>query len=93
MNKMELIEALAEKAGVSKSEAERVLNSMIEVITAKLLIDEDVTITGFGTYSVSHRKQRQGVNPQNPSQKITIPAMDVPKFTSGKTLKDAVKNK
>ncbi|MFH2105549.1 MAG: HU family DNA-binding protein [Parcubacteria group bacterium] len=93
MNKMELIEALAEKAGVSKSEAERVLNSMIEVITAKLLTDEAVTITGFGTYSVSHRKQRQGVNPQNPSQKITIPAMDVPKFTSGKTLKDAVKGR
>lgn len=93
MNKMELIEALAEKAGVSKSEAERVLNAMIEVITAKLLTDEDVTITGFGTYSVSHRKQRQGVNPQNPSQKITIPAMDVPKFTSGKTLKDTIKGK
>lgn len=91
MNKMELVEALASKAGVSKSEAEKVLNSMVDVVTEKLKVDEDVTITGFGTFSVSHRKERQGVNPQNPSQKITIPAMDVPKFSAGKTLKDALR--
>jgi len=91
MNKTELIEALASKAGVSKSEAEKSLNGLVDLVTEKLKVDEDVTITGFGTFSVSHRKERQGVNPQNPSQKITIPAMNVPKFTSGKTLKDTIK--
>lgn len=91
MNKMELVEAIASKASVSKSEAEKVLNSMIEVVTDNLKVDKDVTITGFGSFSISHRKERQGVNPQNPSEKITIPAMKVPKFTAGKTLKDAVR--
>ena len=93
MNKMELIEALAAKAGVAKSEAEKVLNCLVELVTEKLKVDEDVTITGFGSFSISHRKERQGVNPQNPSQKITIPAMDVPKFTAGKTLKDTIKGR
>jgi DNA-binding protein HU-beta len=91
MNKMELIEALASKADVSKSQAEKVLNTFVGIVTEKLKVDEDVTVTGFGTFSVSHRKERMGVNPQNPSERITIPAMDVPKFTAGKTLKDALR--
>jgi len=91
MNKMDLIEAMASKANASKSEAERLLNSMVEVVTESLKKDESVTITGFGTFSVSHRKERQGVNPQNPTEKITIPAMDVPKFTAGSTLKKSLR--
>lgn len=91
MNKMELVEALASKAAVSKSEAEKVLNSLIDVVTDNLKADKAVTITGFGSFSISHRKERQGVNPQNPTEKITIPAMKVPKFTAGKTLKDSVR--
>lgn len=91
MNKTELIEALSSKASVSKSEAEKVLNSLIDIVTENLQADKDVTITGFGSFSISHRKERQGVNPQNPTEKITIPAMKVPKFTAGKTLKDSVR--
>ena len=91
MNKTELIEALASKASASKSEAEKVLNTLIDIVTENLQADKDVTITGFGSFSISHRKERQGVNPQNPTEKITIPAMKVPKFTAGKTLKDSVR--
>ena len=55
-------------------------------------VAEKVAITGFGTFGITDRKARAGVNPQNPSQKIQIPAMRVPKFTAGKTLKDTLKS-
>ncbi|MFZ2969879.1 MAG: HU family DNA-binding protein, partial [Minisyncoccia bacterium] len=53
--------------------------------------EEKVAFTGFGTFSVSKRAARVGVNPQKPGEKIQIPAMTVPKFKAGKSLKDAVK--
>lgn len=92
MNKMELVDALASKAGVSKSDAENCINALVDVVTENMKAGEKVAITGFGTFGVTDRKARTGVNPQNPSQKIQIPAMRVPKFTAGKTLKDSLKN-
>ncbi len=91
MNKAELAQALAEKLIVSKRESEDFLNSFVELVTAKLNKGEEVVLTGFGAFSSKLRAARTGVNPQNPSQKINIPAVKVPKFKAGKALKDALK--
>jgi DNA-binding protein HU-beta len=91
MNKAELAQALAEKLNVSKREAEDFLNSFVDLVTAKLKKGEEVVLTGFGAFSSKTRAARTGVNPQNPSQKINIPAVKVPKFKAGKALKDALK--
>lgn len=91
MNKAELIEKIAEKAGVSKKQAEDVLEAFEAVTIETLQADGEVTLTGFGTFSAKQRAARMGVNPQNPTEKIQIPAVIIPKFKSGKALKDALK--
>lgn len=91
MNKMQLMETLASKTGLSKKDIDRVLDAFVNLVTEKIKSGEKVAVTGFGTFNVTNRKARTGVNPQNPSQKIQIPAMKVPKFTAGKTLKDSLK--
>lgn len=91
MTKDELIDSVASKTDVSKKETEMVINAVLESITTALTDGDKVTLTGFGTFAVSNRAARVGVNPQNPSQKINIPAMNVPKFKAGKSLKDAVR--
>ncbi len=92
MNKIELIEELAERLNVPKKEAEIFLNTLVDVITSHLKKGEEVTITGFGTFMTKFRHARQGVNPRNPSQRMQIPAVTVPKFKAGKSLKDALKH-
>ncbi len=91
MTKTDLIEAIAEEAELSKSKAADALNATIESITKSLNAKKDgkVTITGFGTFSITRRKARQGVNPQT-GQKIKIKASNAVKFKAGKTLKDSV---
>ncbi|HEX5430081.1 MAG TPA: HU family DNA-binding protein [Patescibacteria group bacterium] len=91
MNKQELIEALASKLGTGKAEAEKSLKAFIDVISESLRQGTDVNISGFGVFTVVNRAARMGVNPQNPEQKIQIPAVKVPKFRAGKGLKDAVR--
>ena len=91
MSKEELIDSVASKTDASKKEVERIINAVLETITNALTDGEKVALTGFGTFDVSKRAARTGVNPQNPGQKIQIPAMIVPKFKAGKSLKDAVK--
>ena len=91
MSKDELIDSVASKTDASKKEVERIINAVLETITNALTDGEKVALTGFGTFDVSKRAARTGVNPQNPGQKIQIPAMIVPKFKAGKSLKDAVK--
>ena len=91
MNKSDLAGAIAESADVSKKVALDMLEAFESIVTKTLVEGGDVTLTGFGTFSTSERKGRMGVNPQNPSEKIQIPAVTVPKFKAGKTLKDAIK--
>lgn len=93
MKKAELIEAIADKVGVNKSQAEAFLDAFENVIISALRKGDDVTLTGFGTFMAKERSARMGVNPQNPSERIQIPAVTVPKFKAGKTLKDALKQK
>jgi DNA-binding protein HU-beta len=91
MTKQDLVNAAANSAGVTKKAAAEVLDAMLDSITKSLKKGESVTVTGFGTFRVSKRAARTGVNPRNPSQKIKIPAMKLPAFKAGKSLKDAVR--
>lgn len=91
MNKAEFIETLAAKVQVTKKQAEDMLDGLTETITSTIKAGGEVTITGFGTFSARERAARMGVNPQNPSEKMQIPAVKVPKFKAGKALKDALK--
>jgi len=91
MTKQDLVNAAAQGAGVTKKAAQEVLDAVLAHITTALKKGDSVTITGFGTFRVSKRAARTGVNPRNPSQKIKIPAMKVPAFKAGKSLKDAVR--
>ena len=91
MNKAQLIETVSIKAGVSKKEAEDVLQAFENLVIERLRQDKEVTLTGFGTFSARTRNARMGVNPQNPKERIQIPTVVVPKFKAGKTLKDSLK--
>ena len=92
MNKAELIEVISEKVGISKKETEGVIDTMLDTIVAKLKEGQEVTLTGFGAFSARTRKGRIGVNPRNPSEKIEIPSVTVPKFKAGKNLKESLKS-
>ncbi len=89
MNKSELVALIAEKAELSKKDSEKALVATIETITETLAKGEKIQLVGFGTFDVSERKERTGVNPST-KEKIVIPASKSPKFKAGKALKDAV---
>ena len=91
MTKADIVAAMAAQAGITKKAAQDALEALLSTITAELVKGDSVTLTGFGTFKISARKARTGVNPQNPSQKIEIPAMNLPAFKAGKVLKDAVR--
>lgn len=92
MNKIELAEKMAEKLGVTKKQAEDMLDAFEEIVTSTLRQGGEVTLTGFGTFMTKRREARMGVNPQKPGEKIQIPAVTVPKFKAGKSLKDSLKS-
>jgi DNA-binding protein HU-beta len=89
MKKKELIERIAQEAGVSKSDAQNHFEAFEEVVTEALKAGEEVQITGFGKFSVRERKAREGRNPQT-GQKMKIAAQKVPAFSAGNALKEAV---
>ena len=89
MNKAELINAVAEKAGLSKKDTETVVNAVVDVITAALAEGDKVQLVGFGAFEVKARAERIGRNPKT-KESIKIPASKVPVFKPGKALKDAV---
>lgn len=91
MNKQELVDALAAKLQIGKTEAEKMLHGFVDVVTEALKSGQEVAISGFGLFEVKARNARMGVNPRNPGEKIEIPALKIPKFRAGKNLKDAVR--
>ena len=91
MTKTALIATLAEKLEVSKKLAGELVNSFVEAVIKWVKKDGEVRLTGFGTFKKSKRAARTWVNPQNPSQKIKIPAMNVVTFKAGSEFKAAVK--
>lgn len=93
LNKMALAQAIADKVGLSKKEAENMLEAFVDIVTSALAQGGSVNIAGFGAFSAKKRAGRVGVNPQNPREKIQIPPVIVPKFKAGKGLKDTLKGK
>ena len=90
MNKTELISEISAKAGLKKVDAEKGFNALIDALTETLKNKENVTLVGFGTFRVAHRKAKTGVNPKT-GAKLQIAAKDVPVFKAGKALKELVK--
>ena len=90
MNKADLIEVIAGQTGSTKVDAAKALDAIVDAVSGELAKGGSVSLVGFGTFSVRHRAARDGINPQNPTQKIHIPAANVPVFKAGKALKAAV---
>lgn len=90
MNKAELIEAVAERAELSKADAGRAVDGLVAAITQALKDEQEVSLLGFGTFTLKERAARTGRNPQTGAA-IEIAAAKVPAFKAGKALKDAVK--
>ena len=89
MNKTELIAAAAEGAGLTKKDSERVINAAIDAVTAALVKGDKVQVSGFGTFEVRERAERQGINPRT-REPITIAASRSIVFKPGKSLKDTL---
>ncbi len=87
MNKMELVAAVAEQAGVSKKDAEKTLKAFTDVVAGEMKKGGKVQLVGFGTFEVSERAAREGRNPQSGAV-MQIAASKAPKFKAGKALKD-----
>lgn len=90
MNKRDVVDAVASKTGHSKKDTEAMIEALLDAVTDALQRGDQVAFTGFGTFSVSTRAAREGVNPAT-KERIKIPAVNVPKFKAGKGLKDAVR--
>lgn len=90
MTKVELVDRAASRVGLTKADAGRALEAILDAITSELAAGKKVTITGFGTFEVRSRQARMGRNPQS-GEPIHIPATKVPHFKAGKGLKDAVR--
>ena len=89
MNKSELINAVAEKAALSKKDSESAVTAALDAITAALAEGDEVRLVGFGTFEVKKREARIGRNPKT-KEELKIPASKVPSFKPGKALKDVV---
>ena len=90
MTKQEFVDAVAGRAGMSKSEAAKAVDAVLDTVTDTLRRRDAVTFTGFGKFSTSARAARMGVNPRT-GEKVMIQATTVPKFSAGSALKSAVK--
>ena len=90
MNKIELVDSIAEKTGLKKKDAEAALKAFIETVEETLKKDDKVQLVGFGTFAAKKRAARSGVNPRT-GKKIKIAACKYPTFTAGRAFKDIVK--
>jgi DNA-binding protein HU-beta len=94
MNKVQLIDKIYKDVeGLNRKQAEKMIDVLTDTIVEELKNDHEVTIAGFGTFLSRVRYSRGGVNPQKPSERITIPAVKVAKFKTGYHLKQALKGK
>ena len=89
MNKTELVAAIADKAELSRKDAEKAVKAFVDVVSEELVKGEKVQVVGFGTFEVTERKEREGRNLQT-QEPMIIPASKAPKFRPGKALKDMV---
>ncbi|HZB24141.1 MAG TPA: HU family DNA-binding protein [Gaiellaceae bacterium] len=93
MTKQEFIEKIADRAGLQRRDAQKAVDAFLDTITDALTQGDEVAFTGFGKFTTQQRAERQGVNPRNPTEKVTIPASTVPKFSAGSALKSAVRGR
>ncbi len=91
MTKQEFVNTVSQRSGLSRGDAGKAVDAVLETITDALRGRDQINFTGFGKFATSDRKARMGVNPRNPSEKVHIPAATVPKFTAGSALKQAVR--
>ncbi len=89
MNKGELVDSVAEKASVTKKQADSVISAVVESIMEAVSSGEKVTLVGFGSFESRERKEREGRNPKT-GEKMVIPATKVPAFSAGKLFKERV---
>lgn len=89
MTKADLITKIAEKSVLSKKDSEKALNAVISAVTDALVEGDKVQLTGFGTFEVRDKKEKEAINPRT-KEKIIVPARKSPAFKAGKALKDAV---
>ena len=89
MNRAELVAVMAERTGLSKKDSEAALKAFADVVTEELKKGEKIQLVGFGTFEVSARGDREGINPQT-GETMNIAACKAPKFKAGKALKDAI---
>jgi DNA-binding protein HU-beta len=92
MNKSQLITAISADSGLSKVDSARAIDSLLDTVTRTLKKGDEVSITGFGKFSVVRRAARQGVNPRT-GERVKIKASKAPKFAAGATLKQAISPK
>ena len=90
MNKAELISAIAAESGLSKVDAKKALDAVVKCVSDALVAGDKVSLVGFGTFAVSERSERTGINPAT-NEQITIAAKKVAKFKAGAELADAIK--
>jgi DNA-binding protein HU-beta len=93
MLKLDLVRKVQAKTGSTLKDAQAAVDAVLDSVSEALASGDRVLLTGFGTFLVRHRKARTGVNPQKPSEKIQLPAANIPAFKAGKTLKDLVAKK
>lgn len=89
MTKTEIVSVVADKAGLTKADADRAVKALLDAVTDCLKSGDKLSLVGFGTFSVAKRAARTGKNPRS-GAKITIPAANTPRFKAGKALKDSV---
>ena len=93
MTKQEFVDKVAQRAGLQRRDAAKAVDAFLDTITDALTNRDEVAFTGFGKFTTQDRAERQGVNPRNPTEKVTIPASTVPKFSAGSALKSAVRGR
>jgi DNA-binding protein HU-beta len=91
VNRHELVAEVSRRCGLTRQDADRAVQAVLDTITDTLRSGGDVSFTGFGKFTTQERKARTGVNPRNPTERVEIPAARVPKFAAGSSLKTAVK--
>ena len=93
MTKQEFVDKIAARAPLGRRDAQHAVDAMLDTSPEPRKGGGEITFTGFGKFSTQHRAERQGVNPRNPTEKVTIPASTVPKFSAGSALKTAVRGR
>ncbi len=93
MTKQEFIDRVAQRSGLQRRDAQKAVEAFLETVTDALSQGDEIAFTGFGKFTTQRRAERQGVNPRNPGEKVTIPASTVPKFSAGSALKTAVRGR